>query len=111
MTVLMPIERVQWHLANWADWMQGLRVGSGYRTRASGGFLCQGSRDFDSMVASADARCAEAVNACIDDLPTDQQMAVHYRMLGTRTSPSNVALAFEEARARLAREIPAKGID
>lgn len=111
MTIVMPIPRVQWHLENWTEWMQGLKVGSGYRNRASGGFLCQGSRDFDAMVATADARCAEAVNACIDDLPTEQQMAVYYRMLGTRTSPENVTLAFEQARETLSREIPGRGID
>ena len=107
----MPIARVQWHLENWAEWMHGLTVGSGHRNRASGGFLCQGSRDFDSMVAAADARCAEAVNACIDDLPTDQQQAVYYRMLGGRASPANAAMLFEHARVELSRVIPTKGIE
>lgn len=107
----MPMRRVQWHLENWAEWMQGLKVGSGYRNRASGGFLCQGSRDFDAMVAKADARCAEAVNTCIDDLSTPLQMAVYYRMLGTRVSPEQSALLFEQARAQLAHSIPLKGID
>lgn len=62
-------------------------------------------------VAKADARCAEAVNTCIDDLSTPLQMAVYYRMLGTRVSPEQSALLFEQARAQLAHSIPLKGID
>ena len=108
----MSLERVQWHLDNWAEWMQGERVGSSYRRRAAGGLRGYGGADFDQLVDAADARCAEAVNTCIDDLQMLQHVAVHHVMLASvfRFRGVDAADLFLLAKLSLCRTIPAKGI-
>lgn len=112
MTSGMSLERVEWHLNNWAEWMQGERVGSSYRNRASGGLRGYGGSDFEEMVDRADARCAEAVNAVISDMPLLEQTAVHHFMLASvfRFERADVALHFSIAKQMLAQALPAKGI-
>lgn len=113
MTSGMSLERVEWHLNNWADWMQGERIGSSYRNRAAGGLRGYGGSDFEQMVDAADARCAEAVNACIDDLPLVQSMAIHHFMLASvfRFERVDIAAAYSTAKLMLCRALPAKGIE
>lgn len=41
------------------------------------------SREFDAMVAECDTRCALAVEAAIDDLPSAQRISIHVKHLHT----------------------------
>lgn len=79
----MTPERVDWHLWNWEQWQRHEGTFGDYESRASGGVGGTGSKDFDAMVATADARCALAVDVIIGGLPPIQRMAVHNVHLST----------------------------
>ena len=107
----LSAERLDWHLWNWARWMDGTLIGSGHRNTASGGAVGYGSMSFEEMCARSDAICAEAVNAAIEDLPLLQKLAVHHVIMASvfrmRGNPHDY---FEEAKPTLARTIYARGI-
>lgn len=73
----MTEEKLTWHLDNWAAWMKGALNDGDYSSRAS---VCgsTSSREFDAMVAEADTRCAVAVSAIVDELPRQQEAAIHH---------------------------------
>jgi hypothetical protein len=73
----MSVQRCEWHLDNWAEWMAERFNKLGYPSRASGRMGKSHTTDFDSMVRSADVRCALAIDALIDDLPETQRAAVY----------------------------------
>jgi len=75
--------RCRWHLDNWAAWMRGYCPTRGYPSRAAGlrtGGAVYGD-DFEALVAQADRRCAQAVDAVVSELPIFEQKALQVRHL------------------------------
>ena len=97
----MTDERLLWHLENWAEWQRrGNHYGTGYASRASGGIGRSGNTDFEAMVATADARCALAVDTILDGLPPAERSSVHHYHLGAVFRFPHVGLGAEIAYER-----------
>lgn len=114
----MTDERLDWHLANWAEYMRPRQsdYGRGYSGRASGGMGQSGSRDFDTMVEAADSDCARAVDAIICGSCTPiEQCAVHHYHLGAvfrfQRIGRGAELAYESAREKIGAGLVQRGID
>ena len=78
---LERLERLDWHLHNWRDWMRSGEHIQGYKHTAAG---CVGGGhigDFDDMVAKVDRKTAAIMDTLINDLPPTQACAVHHRWL------------------------------
>lgn len=79
----MTNERLEWHLGNWATYMQhdnarlGAKISSLY---GSGG--SSGADAFEIMCEVADKRSAQIIDACIDALKKPQQTAIYHEWLG-----------------------------
>jgi len=101
----MPEDRLTWHLDNWSEWQRDRHAdfGRGAPHRASGGIQSGSSRDFDSMVAEVDLKCAKAVDVVIDDLSPVERAAVFHIHMGAVYRFPRVGLGAEVAYAR-ARE-------
>lgn len=108
----MTDDRIGWHLENWAEWMdRGTAGGAGYSSRASGGMGRSHSRDFDSMVAESDNRCAIAVDAVLDSMnPAERGSIHHFHIAAVYGFRDPVKLVYDRARAKLGRELDARGI-
>jgi hypothetical protein len=107
----MSTERADWHVDNWAQWMHGRGTGLGYPSRASGRMGKSGSTDFDQMVASADVRCAVAVDALIDGMTWTQRKAIYSVKLGNQwTSPLPLDDVYQQALSDLAAALTRRGI-
>jgi hypothetical protein len=108
----MSVERCEWHLDNWAEWM-GRRqsLAYGWPSRASGLIGKSNSTDFDTMVHAADVRCAVAVDVLVDDLPPSQRAAIYAVKLATdwdfRWPLQEV---YEMALGNIARALGQRGI-
>lgn len=107
----MDEERLRWHLANWAAWIRHDDHRLGYPSRASGGIGSTGSREFDAMVATADARCAEAVDAILDDLPKPDRAAVYsIHIEAVWFGPEPLSDVYCRACDQIRNRLDAKGI-
>lgn len=105
----MNNDRLSWHLWNWARWMDRGSYGLGYPGRS----LCtaSGHSDFDEMVNRADARCARAVDAIVEDLPQPQKLAVHHKHLSAVFRiRADLETAYELACDKISRELTKRGI-
>lgn len=111
----MADHRITWHLDNWAEWMRDQRTdyGYGFPNDDSSGAVSGSSRDFDSMVAEVDMRCAQAVDSIIDDLPPLESRAILHRHIGTvfRCDRSDMEEAYERARVGVREGLRKKGIE
>lgn len=103
--------RCDWHLDNWAAWMSERGTRLGFPSRASGRMGKSSSTDFDTMVRSADVRCAVAVDALVDGLPPIQRASVYAMKLAERW-PYAVPLedVFTAALQVIARALTRRGI-
>jgi hypothetical protein len=112
----MDPDRVLWHLDNWAEWQATRRgdYGRGYPSRASGGMGQVQSRDFESMVATADAHCAAAVEAILESCTVVERCSVHHFHLGAVFRFPRIGrgaeLAYEHAREKIGRALLQRGI-
>lgn len=109
----MTIERCEWHLWNWEAFMLAGGSNGGYLSRASVG-ASTNSREFDAMVAEVDRRCAEAVDAIIEDLPVAMHIAVYVTHRLCRpvfTLRSTIPQLYNEAKPIIAKGLTAKGIE
>lgn len=79
----MNIERVEWHLHNWAAWMSRAENVLGYPSKASGFFKSSSaSKDLEEMADYEDEKCATNMNAIIDGLDRRGKEIVNHRYLG-----------------------------
>jgi hypothetical protein len=62
-------------LENWAEWMRAGSYGQGYPKRTPG-LRSTGGTDLDAMTHDVDVRLARAVDAIVDGLPQNEQLAV-----------------------------------
>lgn len=111
----MPDHRITWHLDNWAEWMRDQRTdyGYGFSNTDGSGAVNGTSRDFDSMVAEADMRCAQAVDSLIDNLPVLQARAVCQRHIGAvfHCDRASMDEAYGWARVAIREGLRKKGIE
>lgn len=79
----MNLDRLEWHLGNWADWMRQDSSHLGYPKRslmiASGGGTSVDA--FEIMCDEVDAKCAEQIDALIDSLRPPQRTAINHQWL------------------------------
>lgn len=79
----MTNDRLEWHLGNWAVYMQhdnarlGAKISSLY---GSGGV--SGEDEFEIMCEVADKKAAQAIDACIESLKKPQRTAINHVWLG-----------------------------
>jgi hypothetical protein len=102
-------DRCDWHLANWAMWMGQTGLKLRYPSRAA----CigkSGSNDFDAMVANADTRCAMAVDAIIDDLPTTERLAVYHIHLAAVWRLRFLDACYARAKVHITNGLTMRGI-
>lgn len=115
----LPEQRVTWHLDNWAEWIRDQRSDFGFGFRTNDNIFASGnSREFDTMVAEADMRCAKAVDTSIADLPAPESNAVcHFHLAAVfrvgqfRAKPVDMNDAYRRAREYLALALARKGIE
>jgi hypothetical protein len=102
-------DRCDWHLANWATWMRvsGLALWFPSRALAIGK---SGSSDFDAMVATADTRCAVAVDAIIDGLPLPERLAVYHIHLAAVWRLRFLDAYYASAKDHVAEGLTKRGI-
>lgn len=95
----MDIQRLEWHLQNWADWMRRPSNRLGYPTHslciASGGGSTVDA--FEIMCEEVDAKCARAMDAMIDSLPPNQAMAINHKWLASVYRMRDMETAYEMA--------------
>jgi hypothetical protein len=108
----MTDDRIDWHLWNWERWMRRDRGrGAGYPRQASGGIGRSHRSDFDTMVETADSRCARAVDAIVGGLTPACRGALYNKhglavFRGIRDEPGH----YDEARRVIGRKLTRKGI-
>lgn len=110
----MTVERLKWHLANWASWMRrDAGFERGYAGRASGGLRGNGTHgSFDEECYAVDLRCAKATDTLIDDLSSPQKVAVyHFNLGGLTHGLLDIEGAYADACDKLRRELTRRGID
>lgn len=110
----MTEQRLDWHLWNWANWMRrDAGVVRGYAGRASGGLRGNGTTGaFEEECYAVDLRCARAVDAAIEGLPSPEKVAVyHYNLGALRHGVIGIGDVYDEARERLRKELTRRGID
>ena len=95
----MDEARLDFHLSNWAEWQRDRPsdFGRSYPFCASGGIRSDASRDFDSMVAEADAKCARATDAVVDGLPPIERASVYHVHLETAFRYPDIGRSVERA--------------
>jgi hypothetical protein len=108
----MTDERLSYLLDTWRDWMREPDHSLGYPSTAAG-IRWRPGDDFDAMIASLDDTMAQAVDACVDDLPLMERTAVSAVVLGPQVwrlrEPMHVV--YERARSLLKISLNARGIE
>lgn len=74
---LADVQRLDFHLGNWAKWMRSGEHVQGHKHGAAGCATSGHIGDFDDMVAGADRRTAAIMDTLINDLSPVQSCAVH----------------------------------
>jgi hypothetical protein len=79
----MDIDRLQWHLENWTEWMSRDTVKLGYPAKSlmviGGGAV--GADDFEILCDSADSHAASMIDAIIDSISLPQRTAINHQWL------------------------------
>jgi hypothetical protein len=106
-------QRADWHLSNWAQWMQEARYSRGFDDR-SAVVAGHGSPTFDDIAERVDRNCARVMDAIIDGLPSLQQMAIHNVYIADVWKPNrpdvNMVDVFVEAAAEAWRQAEKRGL-
>lgn len=76
----MDMQRLEWHLGNWADYMKAPTHRLGYPSQsmciASGGESCVDA--FEVMCEEVDMQSAQSIDAMIDSLKAPQRTAINH---------------------------------
>lgn len=108
------LDRVEWHLHNWARWMRTGQGVEGHAGRSAVLSTGGSSQSFDDMAEAEDRRCAKIVDAIIGDLPHPQRLAIYMdcgiarRVFRFARHTFDDALA--AAKATLGRELAKRGV-
>jgi len=108
----MTLERLDWLLANWADFMRQPSSKLGYPSKslclATGG----GSSDdeFDAMCDEVDTQCAQAMDSIIDSISQPQRTAINHIWLKTFHHYPTQDLDYEEAIESILKLVNKRGL-
>jgi hypothetical protein len=106
----MPDTRLEFHLSNWARWMELGGIALGFPPK-SAGFVGGGyNHEFDTMVADADTRAAETVDALIDGLPILENIAICHRYLAAVWRGRDLESALDRAKDKLRTGLQHRGM-
>lgn len=99
-------------LLDWADWMRGYTVKTGYPRRSIGLATDGGSASFDDMCAQMDNRVCGVVDSAINDLELPQQSAISHRYLASvfRFPRIDYAETLNTAHEKLLAALIRKGV-
>ncbi len=102
----MTDDRLDWHFWNWAEWQRAeYTIAHGYPTRAASGLGRSHARTFPELVASADKRCAKAVEAILDGCTPLERNAVHHIHLAAVFRFPRLGQSVEDAYARAREQV------
>lgn len=108
--VRMTDDRLEWHLSNWAAWMQRGNGVLGYKILAVYG--ANGSRHLQDWEEEMDDYCARATDACLQDLEPVERCAVEHQWLQAvfRFRPGVFDASLSSAAEKLKKFLDRKGI-
>ena len=103
--------KVIWYLELWADWMKAHDSGLGYKKKSSG-FLTGGIHSVSDWEEEGDAKSAQIVDSCIDDLNAIERTSINVRWLGEKTlvNPIMIDVHYGVAISKLAKKLQEKGL-
>lgn len=96
-------------LTDWASWMKGYSAKTGYPKRAAG-FSGTGCSSFEDMCDEADGHRNLVVDTCINDLPPNQNAAIHHRYLSAVYRMSDYEGSLAQAHESLTGMFRVKGM-
>lgn len=108
----MTPARIDWHLDNWAEWHARNRDDLGFASNPHIMAHDWHSKDVDQLLEPIEARCAEAVEAIVWELPAVQTCAVlnrHFDVVFKFAVESCLAV-YEQARERIGCGLDVRGI-
>jgi len=107
----MQLDRVEWHLENWATWARSYHPRLGMPSRALG-LATTGLSDFDDLCEAADSYAAQATDAAIDNLTPAQSAAVNRKWLDAvyRFPRDNFIDSYADAIKRLGPLLDRQGL-
>lgn len=107
-------ERVDWHLDNWAGWMHARDNKQDYPHKSAGlmGMGGESVDTFDIMCDAEDTKCAQVVDAIIDDLVAHERMALEHVHLASVFSFKRLDMetVYLTARRHVAFALRSRGI-
>jgi len=105
--------RLNFHLENWAIWMQSDQGVRGYNKKSAGFITGGNSQTFEDMISQSDVWCARRMNTHIENLPPAQNGAILHRYNICRVfrfPRGNYADLLLEARDTLLKALITDGI-
>ena len=81
------LERVNWHLSNWARYYRQYSTKLGYKV--SSALKTTGSQNFDDLMEAGDRQSAEYMSTFIEDLPPLLNKVIHSVLLDTKWTESH----------------------
>ena len=107
----MEESKVIYYLEIWQDWMRSNDSGLGYKKKSSG-FMTGGISSVEDWEQEGDAKSAQIVDKCIDDLNAIERTAINVRWLGEKTlvNPIMIDVHYGVALSKLAKKLQDKGL-
>lgn len=107
-------DRVEWHLENWRRWMRSGQEVRGHATESLGLSSGGTSKGFDEMAEASDRRCAQIVNAVLDNLPPTDRIAIYIecKLMGRVFTFNRKTFhqALMDGKLALGRELSRRGV-
>lgn len=107
-------ERVEFHLSNWRRWQRSGQEVDGYARESTGLSSGGTSKGFDEMVEAEDRRCAQIVDAILDNLPPVERIAIYIerRIMGRvfKFKRITYSQALTSGKMALGRELARRGV-
>jgi hypothetical protein len=107
-------ERIEFHLTNWARWQRSGQQVQGHARESTGLSSGGTSKGFDEMVEAEDRRCAQIVDAILDNLPPVERIAIYIerRIMGRVFEFKRVTYyqALTAGKLALGRELSRRGV-
>lgn len=108
----MTLDRLEWHLSNWCDWMRRDTHKLGYPAKslmiASGG--ASGIDEFECMCDDADTNAASLLDAIIDSISMPQRTAINHQWLKVAHHYPTHALDIDEAYTAIIKIADKRGL-
>ena len=108
----MTVDRLEWLLGNWADYMKQPSHKLGYPSKSlcmsSGG--ASGEDEFDIMCDEVDTKCAQAIDSIIDSLSMPQRTAINHVWLNVTHHYPSQELDLVEAQESMIRLCVKRGV-